>query len=91
MLNTIDRECIEAVSNKFYNVVGYSLGHGNGYEQTILRPRLDELEEKVKDTYPEYYRAFANVKAAYLENFQALYADKKNTVDKNSNASQMNA
>lgn len=89
MLNTIDKECIDVVSNKFYNVVGYNLGLGNGYEQTILRPRLDELEEKVKDTYPEYYSAFANVKNAYLENFKGMYSDKKNVAE--NNASQLNA
>ena len=82
MLNTVDKECIDALSNKFYNNTGYTLGKGNGYEQTILRPRLEELEEKVKDTYPEYYPAFANVKTAYLEQFRKMYSEEKKTADR---------
>ena len=81
-MNTVDRECINALSNKFYSNTGYTLGKGNGYEQTILRPRLDELEEKVKDTYPEYYAAFANVKNAYLEQFKKMYSEERRTADK---------
>ncbi len=79
MVNIVDRECVDALAEKFYRNAGFGLGKGNGYEQTILQPRLEELEEKVKDTYPEYYSAYANVKEAFITRFRALYSEEKKT------------
>lgn len=84
MVNAVDRECCEILAEKFYRNAGFGLGKGNGYEQTILEPRLDELAEKVKDTYPEYYQAFANAREAFSQKFRNLYNEEKKTAGGNS-------
>ena len=89
-LNSVDRECLEILTNRFYSNAGYTLGKGNGYEQTILRPRLEELEVKVKDTYPEYYPQFAMMKSAYLEKINQMYSEEKKSANKEE-AAQLNA
>lgn len=77
MANLIDRECCEILVDRFYRTAGSRLGKGNGYEPTILLPRLEELEEKVKDIYPEYYQAFLNAKEAYTQKFKNYYSENK--------------
>lgn len=77
MTNHIDRECCEILVDRFYRTAGSGLGKGNGYEQTILVPRLEELESRVKDSYPEYYQAFLNVKESFLQGFKSFYSEGK--------------
>lgn len=77
MLNTVDKECIEALANKYYSNIGYAIGKGKPVVQTIFVPTFDKLKEEVKDIYPEYYSAFANVTNAYLEQIEKMYSEEK--------------
>ena len=83
MANRVDRECCAILAQNFYKNAGFGLGKGNGYEQTILIPRLDELADKVKDTYPEHYQAFLNAREAYIQQFKALYSEEKKVAGDN--------
>lgn len=75
--NLIDKECNKILAQTFYKNAGYSLKKGNGYSQTILEPKFAELDEKVKDIYPEYYQAYKAAKESYLEEFKMMYSEEK--------------
>ena len=81
--NVIDRECCDALAEKFFQTAGVALGRGNSYDQIILNPRFEVLAEKVKDTYPEYYQSFANVRDIFIKKIKEMYNNEKKT-DKNS-------
>ena len=80
--SVIDKECCDILAEKFCNTAGVALGRGNTYDQTILNPRFEMLAEKVKDTYPEYYQSFVNVRTMFVQKIHERFNDKK--VDKNS-------
>lgn len=75
--NLIDKECTKILADTFYKNAGYGLRKGNGYAQTILQPKFDELDEKVKDIYPEYYQAYKSAKESFMEDLKLIYSEEK--------------
>jgi len=77
MVNNVDMECNKILVQAFYRNAGYTLRKGNGYQQTILEPKFDELDKRVQDIYPEHYQTYKKTKEAYLAEFRKMYAEEK--------------
>lgn len=79
MVNNIDMECNKILVKAFYRNAGYTLRKGNGYQNTILEPKFDELDKRVQDIYPEHYQAYKQAKEDYMNQFKMMYAEEKKT------------
>lgn len=78
-ISSIDRECNKIILETYYRNIGFNLKNGNGYQQTILEPKLIELDKKVKENFPQHYPAFKAVCDNYLEGFKKMYSEEKKT------------
>ena len=73
--STIDKECNKILLNTFFRNIGCNLRKGNNYQQLFLEPKLEELDARVKEMYPEHYQSFKIVKEDFLEQFRAMNAE----------------
>lgn len=76
-VSSIDKECNKLILETYYRNLGYNLKNGNGYQQTILEPKFIELDQKVKDNFPQWYPAYKATRDNYLEGFKKMYSTEK--------------
>ena len=76
-VSSIDRECNKLILETYYRNLGFNLKNGNGYQQTILEPKFIELDQKVRDNFPQWYSAYKTTRDNYLEGFKKMYSEEK--------------
>lgn len=57
-----------------------NLGKGNTYSSTILEPKFNTLGEQVKESYPENFSVFVNMRDDFTNKLKDLYLE--STVEK---------